>query len=85
MRAVTIWSLLGAVDRNCLLTRKAGHYEPGAFGMRHPSGRPHPTLITKAAEALARDGAFDHPQSRAPGWWRREDRFIVPPRRAAAG
>jgi dTDP-4-dehydrorhamnose reductase len=35
-RAVTIWSLLGAVDWNSLLTRKTGHYEPGTFDMRHP-------------------------------------------------
>jgi dTDP-4-dehydrorhamnose reductase len=86
LRAVTVWSLLGAVDWNSLLTRKAGHYEPGAFDMGHPSGEPRPTLLAQAAKSLARHGAFDHPLARQPGWWRREDRFVVPPpRRAAAG
>ena len=81
-RAVTIWSLLGAVDWNSLLTRKTGHYEPGAFDMRHPSGQPHPTLMAKAAKAISRDGSFDHPLLQQPGWWRRDDRFLVPPKRA---
>ncbi len=31
IRAVTIWALLGSVDWDSLLTRKAGHYESGAF------------------------------------------------------
>src|SRR5206468_14114 len=30
IRAVTIWSMFGAVDWNSLLTRKTGFYEPGA-------------------------------------------------------
>ncbi len=85
LRAVTIWSLFGAVDWNSLLTRKAGHYEPGTFDMRHPSGKPHPTLMAEAAKALAKHGIFDHPLVHQPGWWRREDRFVVPPKRAAAG
>ncbi|SDD55034.1 family 1 glycosylhydrolase [Belnapia rosea] len=83
IRAVTIWSLLGAVDWNSLLTQKTGHYEPGVFDMRHPSGRPHPRLIAKAAEAIARQGRFEHPLLQQPGWWRREDRFLVPPKQAA--
>jgi dTDP-4-dehydrorhamnose reductase len=82
-RAVTIWSLLGAVDWNSLLTRKTGHYEPGVFDMRHPSGRPQPRLIAKAAEAIAKEGRFEHPLLQEPGWWRRDDRFLVPPRQAA--
>lgn len=85
IRAVTIWSLLGAVDWNSLLTRQTGHYESGAFDMRHPSGRPRPTLMAEAAKALAEHGAFDHPLSHQPGWWRRGDRFLVPPTQAEAG
>jgi dTDP-4-dehydrorhamnose reductase len=85
LRAVTVWSLFGAVDWNSLLTRRAGHYEPGAFDMRDPGGRPRATLVAQAAKALVRDGAFDHPLLRQPGWWRRDDRFIAPARRIAAG
>jgi dTDP-4-dehydrorhamnose reductase len=85
LRAVTVWSLLGAVDWNSLLTRQTGHYEPGAFDMRHPSGRPHPTLLAMAGKALGRDGHFDHPLLQQSGWWRRDDRFLVPPKRVRAG
>lgn len=84
LRAVTIWSLLGAVDWNSLLTRRAGHYEPGTFDVRHPGGEPRPTLMAEAAKALAKRGAFDHPLARRPGWWRRGDRFLAPPERVAA-
>jgi dTDP-4-dehydrorhamnose reductase len=83
VRAVTIWSVLGAVDWNSLLTRKTGHYEPGVFDMRHPSGRPQPRLIAKAAEAIVRQGRFEHPLVQQPGWWRRDDRFLVPSKQAA--
>ncbi|HTI92702.1 MAG TPA: family 1 glycosylhydrolase [Puia sp.] len=31
IRAVTVWSLLGSVDWDSLLTRKDGHYESGPF------------------------------------------------------
>jgi beta-glucosidase/6-phospho-beta-glucosidase/beta-galactosidase len=85
LRAVTIWSLLGAVDWNSLLTRKTGHYEAGAFDMRHPSGRPHPTLIAKAAKSVAEHGQFEHPLLQEPGWWCRDDRFLVPVKPALAG
>ena len=40
IRAVTIWSLLGAWDWHCLVTREEGHYEPGVFDIRGPSPRP---------------------------------------------
>jgi dTDP-4-dehydrorhamnose reductase len=53
--------------------------------MRDPGGRPRATLVAQAAKALVRDGAFDHPLLRQPGWWRRDDRFIAPARRTAAG
>ena len=32
------------------------------------------TLVAKAAEALGRDGKFDHPVLDLPGWWRRPGR-----------
>ena len=39
VRAVTAWALLGAYDWDSLLTRAAGHYEPGAFDVRGPAPR----------------------------------------------
>ena len=39
LRAVTAWSLLGAVDWNTLLTKRLGFYEPGAFDTRSATPR----------------------------------------------
>jgi dTDP-4-dehydrorhamnose reductase len=76
LRAVTVWTLFGAVDWCSLLTRRQGRYEPGAFDVGTPGSgaKPRPTLLAEAAAALARDGDFDHPLLREPGWWEREDR-----------
>ncbi|HEV2130941.1 MAG TPA: sugar nucleotide-binding protein, partial [Longimicrobiaceae bacterium] len=80
LRAVTVWSLLGAYDWNCLLTRDDGHYEPGAFDLRAP--RPRPTALARMARALATRGEHEHPVLAVPGWWRRPERLIYPPCRA---
>lgn len=76
--AVTLWSLLGAVDWNSLLVERAGTYEPGAFDIRAPV--PRPTALAGAARALAATGRFTHPVLDGPGWWRRPARFYGPPR-----
>ncbi len=74
IRAVTLWSVFGAVDWCSLLTRQDGVFEPGLFDMTGPS--PRPTLVAKAAAALAQDGRFAHPVLETPGWWARGNRFI---------
>jgi dTDP-4-dehydrorhamnose reductase len=51
LRAVTIWSMFGNVDWRFLLTQKKGFYDTGAFDVR--GGTPRPTIIAKAAKALA--------------------------------
>jgi dTDP-4-dehydrorhamnose reductase len=76
IRAVTIWSLFGAVDWNSLLTREAGLYEPGPFDVRGPS--PRPTALAHAAASLAKQGRFEHPVLDTAGWWRRDTRFYKP-------
>jgi dTDP-4-dehydrorhamnose reductase len=77
VRAVTVWSLLGAYDWNNLLTRSEGHYEPGVFDLRSP--RPRPTALA----SLMRDlGQGREPQMAvldSPGWWRRLERLCYPP------
>ena len=75
VRAVTVWSLFGAVDWDSLLRCCNGRYEAGAFDARHDP--PRPTLLAEAAAALASTGRFDHPALDAPGWWRRDDRLHV--------
>ena len=88
IRAVTVWSLFGAVDWNSLLVRTSGFYEPGAFDIRGP--RPRRTAIGTAAASLAKTGAFDHPVLDRHGWWRRDERYYhpskpaCPPRRSLA-
>jgi dTDP-4-dehydrorhamnose reductase len=78
IRAVTIWSLFGAVDWNSLLVKRTGFYEPGAFDIR--SAEPRRTAIGRAAASLATTGAFDHPVLDRHGWWRRDGRYYHPPR-----
>ncbi len=82
IRAITIWSLLGAYNWHCLVTRDECHYEPGVFDLR--SGLPRPTLLAQAARALVERGSFDHPVLDTPGWWRQPTRLLYPavPRRA---
>jgi len=82
IRAVTVWSLLGAVDWNSLLVARSGFYEPGAFDIRGPM--PRLTAIGRAAESLARTGTFEHPVLDQQGWWRREGRHYHPPAARAA-
>jgi dTDP-4-dehydrorhamnose reductase len=76
IRAVTVWSMLGAVDWNTLLVQSNDFYEPGAFDVR--SDPPRPTVLARAAAALASTGSFDHPVLDREGWWRRETRFYRP-------
>jgi dTDP-4-dehydrorhamnose reductase len=76
VRAVTIWSLLGAYDWNTLLTRMNGYYEPGVFDLR--SGLPRRTAIADVAQALAKEGRCDSELVNTPGWWQRPERVEYP-------
>lgn len=76
LRAVTAWSLLGAFDWHCLVTRDDGCYEPGAFDVREDP--PRPTALAGFLRALGR-GREDHPALAQPGWWRRPERLLHPP------
>jgi len=75
--AVTVWSLLGTWDWNCLLVACRGYYEPGAFDIR--GGVPRPTGIARLATHLAAGQVPDEPVLQSPGWWHRGDRFMGPP------
>jgi dTDP-4-dehydrorhamnose reductase len=72
IRAVTLWSMFGAVDWRSLLTRREGIYDVGAFDTR--SQEPRPTLVAKAAKKLGAGEGFEHPLLDLPGWWRRPGR-----------
>ncbi|PCC74019.1 Glycosyl hydrolase family 1 [Nannocystis exedens] len=77
VRAVTAWSLFGAYDWHCLVTRETGQYEPGAFDVR--DGTPRPTELARYLAGLAAGPAGDHPALGAPGWWRLPSRLHYPP------
>jgi dTDP-4-dehydrorhamnose reductase len=74
VRAVTLWSILGAYDWDSLVTLSRGHYEPGAFDVR--SGCPRPTAIAKLAAALARGQHPNMPVLNLRGWWHRPERLL---------
>lgn len=74
VRAVTVWSMLGAYDWDSLLTQPRGHYEPGAFDVR--SGRPRPTALAALVRDLAAGHEPDQPVLSSPGWWQRPERLL---------
>jgi dTDP-4-dehydrorhamnose reductase len=77
IRAVTLWSMFGAVDWRSLLTRREGIYDVGAFDVR--SEVPRPTLVAKVAAKLGRGETIEHPVLDLPGWWKRPGRFYARP------
>jgi len=86
VRAVTVWSLLGAYDWDSLVTSLQGHYEPGVFDVRPAFGsaasaspRPRPTALAGMVRDLARGEIPAHPVLDVPGWWRRPERLTYGP------
>jgi dTDP-4-dehydrorhamnose reductase len=80
VRAVTAWAAFGTVDWSSLLTREAGHYEPGLWDIR--SEPPRLTALGRLASALARGESTDPsrwPVLASPGWWQRDLRLAVMP------
>lgn len=67
VRAVTLWSVFGAVDWHCLVTREEGCYEPGVYDLRAPE--PRPTALATLAAELAAGRAPSHPLLAGTGWW----------------
>lgn len=75
VRALTVWSLLGATDWNSLLTRMEGHYEPGVFDVS--GGRPRPTPLSETVTHIARYGV--PPPHAGEGWWSAPERLLYAP------
>jgi dTDP-4-dehydrorhamnose reductase len=72
VRAVTLWSVFGAVDWRSLLTQRNGDYDVGAFDTR--ASEPRPTFLARAAAELAAGRKLEHPVLQVPGWWKRPGR-----------
>ena len=68
VRAMCVWSLLGAYDWNRLVTDDAGDYESGVFDAR--STPPRPTALFAAVRSLATTGDLRHHVLSQRGWWR---------------
>ncbi|MDB5941775.1 MAG: putative b-glycosidase, Glycoside Hydrolase Family 1 [Ramlibacter sp.] len=81
--AVTAWALLGSFDWNRMVTRWAGHYEPGVFDVR--SGQPRPTLMARVLRDLAHGRVPSAPGLHVPGWWKQAAQapVVVPGQRPA--
>jgi dTDP-4-dehydrorhamnose reductase len=78
VRAVTVWSMLGAYNWSCLLTHEANCYEPGVFDLRAPE--PRETGLARVVRSLAADSQLDEPALQQPGWWRRDIRYEYMPK-----
>ncbi len=73
VRAVTVWAVLGSWNWSNLVTRDAGHYEPGLFNIR--SGTAVPTPLAAFARQLATGQVPQHPALAEPGWWTLPERI----------
>ncbi|MEA3012303.1 MAG: dTDP-4-dehydrorhamnose reductase [Sphingomonadales bacterium] len=73
LRAVTLWSMFGAVDWRSLVTCDDGAYDVGALDARAPI--PRPTAVARAAAAYAQGESYEHPVLAETGWWRRPERL----------
>jgi dTDP-4-dehydrorhamnose reductase len=76
VRAVTAWSLFGAMDWDSLAMRIRGSYECGAFDAR--CSPPRRTALGELVRVLASGAEPRHPVLAAPGWWRRPTRLGWP-------
>ncbi len=67
IKALTVWSLLGAYEWNSLLTCNNNYYESGAFDITTKKIRK--TALGKMVKAIATNGEYDHPLLSVKGWW----------------
>ncbi len=64
---MTAWSVLGAYDWHCLVTRCENVYEPGLFDVR--GGKPRATALANIWADIAAGQRPEHPTIDQPGWW----------------
>ncbi len=78
VEAVTVWSLLGSIDWNSLLTKDRNHYEVGVYDIRSPDA-PRPTAMVELCTHLATGEGAPPPAAISPGWWERDIRYAYQP------
>lgn len=77
VRAITAWSMFGAIDWNSMMMREDGYYECGVFDTR--AATPRRTILADAISALVKTRSFDHPVLVQSGWWRAPRRLGISP------
>jgi len=75
IKALTVWSMLGAYDWNSLVTKNDYHYESGVFDLRSP--KPRPTLLATMIKSLVKKSKYEHPVLSEVGWWLDDKRRYV--------
>ena len=70
VKAITVWSLLGAYDWNSLLTCSNNYYESGAFDIGNNKFRI--TALGKMVTEVATTGNYHHPLLNEKGWWNKK-------------
>lgn len=78
VEAVTVWSLLGSIDWNSLLTKDHHHYEVGVYDIRSPA-TPRPTAMVELCRRLATGEGAPPAAAIGPGWWERDIRYVYEP------
>ena len=84
VEAVTVWSLLGSIDWNSLLTKDHHHYEVGVYDIRSPN-EPRPTAMVELCRHLSRGEGEPPAAAIGPGWWERDIRYAYQPVRLSEG
>jgi dTDP-4-dehydrorhamnose reductase len=77
VRAMTLWSLLGAFDWNRLVVEENGFYETGVYDVRAPA--PRETALAPLARQLAAGRTPSHPVLQGRGFWRKPGRIAWGP------
>jgi dTDP-4-dehydrorhamnose reductase len=80
LRAITSWSLLGAYNWHCLVTKQHDCYEPGAFDVG--DGTLRLTALGEYLREVANGRPDQHAALAESGWWRRSERLLHPPVRS---
>jgi dTDP-4-dehydrorhamnose reductase len=71
VRALTVWSLLGAYDWNSLLTQQNRFYESGVFTINKNKIRR--TALANMVQGISTTGNYDHFVLNTKGWWNKND------------
>lgn len=73
IKAVTVWSMLGAYDWDSLLTKNNQSYETGVFEISNNQLRA--TAMASLIKCLATTNSYEHPILFNKGWWHQKNQI----------